>query len=608
MWPVRRNHRLVAATISVAFLLALWWGLRQAWTRTESDFPSYYTAAHLVLKREPLRGFYDMPTFQQHMDALVVPSRLGGYIPQTPLTMLPFVPLARFGMDRAKQLWLLADLAFLAGTVLLLTRLTTLGLSGVLGLFLAGIGSLYTNLQLGQYYVLILFLLTLAVYLLAEGSDFSAGLVLGFVCSLKLITAPFLIYLVWRRNAKALTGMCAALVLGLIVATMLFGWADLAYYLGQILPRSAAGETLDPFNPATGTVTTLLRRLLIWEPELNPDPLLNSPVLFLFLRTMFTVSILLLSMFIFGRLKNTIASYAGFLIALIFISPNTASYTFLLLLLPTALLLQFTPARYKALLVVCYALLAVPMRPSWNWVFPKVWLLGAMFLISLIILSDRPRLRLAIATSASLSAALSLLITAVAWFSHAGEGRRHWERVAIERGAIYSSSPTPIESGVVYQSIWDGRYTLRLHRAQAERSFDIGGDAFHPSFLPAEAVIRFDSVSYGKTHRTLLDPETGTVRPASTADLGTNAWSALSPDGRWITYEEQSSVSTQIYLVDRTSPAKRRQVTVGKCNSFAPAWERDSQAIVFASDCGRGVGMPALYRARLCDIKALPAH
>jgi len=608
MWPMRRNHVLVPAIISVAFLLALWWGLRQAWTRTESDFPSYYTAAHLLLKREPLRGFYDMATFQQHMDALVVPSRLGGYIPQTPLTMLPFVPLARFAMERAKQFWLLADLAFLGGTVFLLTRLTTLGLAGVLGLFLAGIGSLYTNLQLGQYYVLILFLLTLAGYLLAEGSDFSAGFVLGFVCSLKLITAPFVIYFAWRRNAKALTGMCAALALGLIVATMLFGWADLAYYLGQILPRSAAGETLDPFNPGIGTVTTLLRRLLISEPELNPHPLLNSPALFQFLRTTFTVSILLLSMFIFGRSKSTVASYAGFLVALIFISPNTASYTFLLLLLPTALLLQSTPARYKSLLVVCYALLAVPMRPSWSWLFPKVWPLGAMFLISLIVLSDPSRLRRAISIGSLVSAALSLLITAVAWFSHAGEGRRHWERVAVERGAIYSSSPIPIDAGIVYQSLWNGRYTLRLHRGQAQQSFDIGGDAFHPTFLPAEGVIRFDSVSYGKSHCTLLDPETGRLRPASTADLTGTPASTLSPDGDWIVYEERSSTSTQIYLVDRTSPAKRIQVTAGNCNSFAPAWERDSQAIVFASDCGRGVGMPALYRARLCDIKALAAH
>ena len=319
-----RHQAFVPAIISITFLVALCWSLRQAWTRTESDFPSYYTAAHLVLDRQPLREFYDMARFQQHLDPLVVPARLGGYIPQTPLTMLPFLPLARFAMERAKQLWLIADIAFLSGTVLLLTRLTHLGVSGVLGLLLAGIGSLYTNLLLGQYYLLVLFLLTLAMYLLEKSRDFSAGFVLGLICSLKLITAPFILYFSWRKQPKALGGMCTALVFSAILAILLFGWADVAYYLGQILPRSMAGETLDPFNPANGTFTTLLRRLLVSEPELNANSPLNVPALFFYVRTLFTLSILLIWMFTFGRSKSTRQSYAGFLIALILISSTGA--------------------------------------------------------------------------------------------------------------------------------------------------------------------------------------------------------------------------------------------------------------------------------------------
>ncbi len=184
------------------------WSLRQAWTHTESDFPSYYTAAHLVLSRAPLHGFYDMAWFQRQMDLLIVPSRLGGYIPQTPLTMLPLVPFAGLEMNSAKQLWLTADIAFLVGTVWLLRRLTKLGVSVLLGLFVLGFGSLHTNLLLGQYYVLILFLLTAAVYFLDHGRDFLAGTVLGVIFSLKLITAPFLLYFAWRKQPRALAGMC----------------------------------------------------------------------------------------------------------------------------------------------------------------------------------------------------------------------------------------------------------------------------------------------------------------------------------------------------------------------------------------------------------------
>jgi hypothetical protein len=40
-------------------------------------------------------------------------------------------------------------------------------------------------------------------------------------------------------------------------------------------------------------------------------------------------------------------------------------------------------------------------------------------------------------------------------------------------------------------------------------------------------------------------------------------------------------------------------LTGGNCNSSSPAWALDSESILFASDCGRAFGLPALYRARL---------
>ncbi len=111
-FPIR-DQRALRVFLCAAFLFALSWSLHRAWTHTESDFPSYYTAAHLLLKREPLHRFYDMAWFQEQMDSIVVPNLLGGYIPQTPITMLPFIPLASLPMNGAKQLWLIADIALL---------------------------------------------------------------------------------------------------------------------------------------------------------------------------------------------------------------------------------------------------------------------------------------------------------------------------------------------------------------------------------------------------------------------------------------------------------------------------------------------------------------
>ncbi len=146
-----------------------------------------------------------------------------------------------------------------------------------------------------------------------------------------------------------------------------------------------------PFNPANGTLTTLLRRTLVWDPELNPDPLLNAPPLFFFLRTLFTVSIFAFALLCVEHSKGSHQSHAVFLVALVLMSPNTASYTFLILLLPVALILENTSTRYKVGVLLCYVLLAVPMRPSWNWVFPKVWILMGMFWLFLLPYRIRPR-------------------------------------------------------------------------------------------------------------------------------------------------------------------------------------------------------------------------
>ncbi|MFL6446649.1 MAG: glycosyltransferase 87 family protein [Bryobacteraceae bacterium] len=600
---VERYRRLVPVVLFAAFVVLFAWSLRQAWTHTESDFPSYYAAAHLVLKKEPLREFYDMAHFQQEMDSFIVPSLLGGYIPQTPLTMLPFVPVANLAIGTAKQVWLIADVGLLGGTVWLLTRMTSLGFSGVLGLFVLGFGSLHTNLLLGQYYLLILFLLTAAVYLLDRGRDFFAGAVLGFICSVKLITAPFLLYFIAKKQPRAAFGMCAAIALSIATAISLFGWSDVLYYGQQILPRSVSGETLDPFNPATGTLTTLLRRLFVWEPELNPSATLNSPGLFFFLRPLLEFSVLWIALFAFTRTKTTTLGYAGFLIAVILMSPNTASYTFVLLLLPVALLVEHSTLPQKLPLLLCYLLVAIPNYGSWRWLFPKVWILIAMFSLALV-LSGRVLRGRVFVGGVSAVAVVSLFLAGLDTAAYGREAHQRWKRIAVERGAIYSSLPIPFEDGILYQSIKNGRYMLRLHLPDAVRDFDIGANAFRPVAASTRNLISFESVRFGANSQFLLDLRTGIVLFSSQKRMIQAPDSSRSPDGRWVVCERHLSGSTQIYLIDQTQERREIQITDGRCNSFAPAWESDSQSIVFASDCGRGVGLPALYRAPLPEMLA----
>ena len=89
------------ALAGIAFVLFP--AVRQGWTHVETDFPNYYTAAALARKHAPLRKFYDWTWFQRQMNYAGWEHQLGGYIPHSPLTMLPILPLAGLPPMTAKR-------------------------------------------------------------------------------------------------------------------------------------------------------------------------------------------------------------------------------------------------------------------------------------------------------------------------------------------------------------------------------------------------------------------------------------------------------------------------------------------------------------------------
>ena len=566
------------------------------WNRAETDFPNYYTAAVLVRKGEPLHNYYEWTWFQRQMNYAGIENQLGGYIPQTPLTMLPLVPLAGFAVQNAKRIWLVLNLLFLAATILMLSRVTRLGIAPLALLAFAGWGSLHSNFLLGQYYVFLLFLLTLAFYWMHRGRSWAGGAAMGIVCGLKLYGAPFLLFFAVKQRRKELASMTAALVVLGTLAIAIFGWADVAAFATQILPRSLAGETIDPYHPGNGTLSTLLRRSLMMEPELNPHPLVNLPGAYFFLQVFASILILGFSLLPLLRSTNGKRDFAWFVIVLLLASPNTAAYTFILLLLPIALLLDEATLGERVFLVVSYVLLTYPTPREWSWLFPKVWLLLALAGVA-----GRPYWRLVRWREAwalvLVAVGLGSLAAVLRLRSYSQEPGRRYERVAVERGAIYSSSPAVVRSGLVYESIgMTGHYALRWLHGQRTDTFAFQGEALHPVALSPDGPIQFELVAHGASTFQNLDLSTGKVVPQSGAMR--NARDAPSPDGKWVAYTVQEQGSKQVWLRS-TDGSSATALTGGACNNFAPAWELDSSAIVFASDCDRGLGLPGLYRARI---------
>ena len=139
-------------------------------------------------------------------------------------------------------------------------------------------------------------------------------------------------------------------------------------------------------------------------------------------------------------------------------------------------------------------------------------------------------------------------------------------------------------------------YVLRWLHDGRIGTFDFGGNELRPVAAADGCGIEFEHVAHGRSTFLRLDPLTSRTEPASAPadpnpDLG-----VVSPDGKWRVRVRETATSEQLWL-EYTATGGAKQLAGGSCNNHSPAWELDSSAVIFASDCGRAYGLPALYRA-----------
>jgi hypothetical protein len=595
--------RLWARVLAIAcFAVFLGRTFHKGWNIDESDFPNYYTAAVLVRHGEPLIKYYDWAWFQRQMNLAGIEDPLGTYIPQTPLTMVPLLPMAGYPAQTAKRIWLSVNLGLLIGGVWLLSRITEFRIEHVALVLFAGYGTLQSNIHLGQYYILLFSLLTLAMWYLQEKQSAAAGAICGVVFALKLYGAPFLLYFVAKRNWKGVVGMIAAILLSGAVAIAMFGWPDLHYFLREILPRAIDGEGMvSPYHPANGTMMTLLRRLFFREPELNANPTWDVPWAFFFLRPLITIAILVFTAAGVAREGRELhpRGFAWFIIATLCIAPNLGSYAFLLFLPPILVLMKDAGRLERILLVMGYALLGFPLRPEWMPAFPKLWIFLALFLWvgfgywRLL----RPRIAVALAIVVALVASVD------AWrhmVSYSREPGRRFPQVTLGQGpnTAFTSAFAVSRAGIFSQVIADGHYVVVwLHDGRSEK-LSFVGEAFHPVSVTPDGPIYFELVAHGRSASMGFDPSRRTAEPTAMPELPGRTDSVASPDGKWVAFEAKADLGQQIWL-QKTGDDRAELLAGGRCVNASPTWELDSKAILFTSDCQRGVGLPALYRAKV---------
>jgi hypothetical protein len=122
-------------------------------------------------------------------------------------------------------------------------------------------------------------------------------------------------------------------------------------------------------------------------------------------------------------------------------------------------------------------------------------------------------------------------------------------------------------------------------------------DVLDFSFLPDGRIV-LASQSDGRATLSIIDPIAHPIVGDRIAlDTGGRSarYPAASPDGAWLAYAQLERGQWQLWQMNLQTRA-RRQLTSADCNSVLPSWSADSRQLVYASDCGRGVGHTALCR------------
>jgi len=578
-----------------------------------NDFPIYYTAARAVLDGRETDRIYER-TFWERESARTGLPTVGTFQPFPPANALVVLPVAWLPPAAAKLVWSALLAIALAASLLVLARALPDASPWLLALaLLVQTASIRNALAFGQPYPLLLLLLSGALLAWTRGRDLLAGLLVAPVAAVKLYGLPFLAAAAVVRRRRVLMGACAGVVALTALSLSALGPRAHATYLREMLGPSLEGRVLDPYYPTWGSPQSLARRLFQHEPDFNPRPAIDAPRLAAAAGRGVAVGLAVFAVagaVLLFRGAQDRRAFAALILGGLAASPLPATYHFVLLALPAAVLLareHRAAVRGVVLALTAYAASTLPHALAFR---AQGWgsLAGGTrlyALVGLLVIAMRPagfRIPLAWAVAAAVAAAGSTAL------QHADDSPA--QRVQDARG-LFAAEPVACEGGLAWRVIDGDRFAVRRPDGKVA-----------PGGAPrcADGRVVSDSVAVAAW----LGPAVAEAWDASDADraadgtavfvdrAGERLWEMdatgtrrllvegrlrrprLSPDGGRVAFQALVGGSWDVCAVDRRTGLFTR-VTRGPANDVEPAWTADGRAIVFASDRGRGLGLTTLF-------------
>ncbi len=647
-----------------------------------TDFPNYYLAASLAHEGFDTTRMYEWRWLQREKDHRNIDQPIIGLAPITPFSTLVLWPLTSLSPLHAKHVWTILQLALLLPLCLGLRALTAQPLRRIVLIVVTCI-PLHRNLLYGQLYILLLCLLVAACWAYHNRMSSLAGSLIAVAAMLKIFPAVFLLYFLRKRDWPALAAAAITLAACTLLSVHIFGWQIHRTYVQSILPWTLRGEAMPPYAIASASISTLLHRLFVYEPQWNPHPWHNQPALLAtlgpILQTLVLAPALLLIRPASPSRHEAALEWSALLTATLTISTVPASYNFTLLILPAAVLCRYLKPALLPLPLAAGALYLGIVYPGWNTSPTEGWhaLLHVPRLYCLLLFTalccytlartqaflwtsqnQRWALALTLACTCSIVANLRHLRGAyddlafrlpmqadtIAAFdpqstpsrpqsieliptgyrlanqttapytrsdilSYAASPQGIWIEEAGSTSRILppalsghrpidnAHSPILSPNGQDIAYIRDTRGRGRLFESTSPHEMSLTPtwmNVEEAAYLTPNTFAVAATLNHGASAIYIVEPNS----PPQPTPLGEARYPAPSPDGHWLAYSRYDAGTWNLWLEDRTT-GKQHAIAEVPCNQTQPSWESDSQTLLYASDCGRALGLTALCRRRV---------
>lgn len=333
----------VLLTALVLFLLIR--GIIPAMVSVGTDFPNYYTSARLLVEGKDVSRLYDDNWFQEQIHGYGM-NQLGKFSPFPPMTAVVMTPLVFFSPENALRLWTVINLVLLAVAIVLVSRIANQSLLWGAFLFLLSGHALANNFRFGQVYLILTILVMLGYRYWINGEQKKTGLLLGLGAAIKYFPILFVVEFVARREWKTVFFAALTVILVSAIGIVVLGPSVNGQFALNVLGHHLQGDIQNPFSPIFQSWNSLFRRWFIMDQTRNPDPLFSSSTAYV--SSLCTIYGLVVTSIVlvfkastrkFGGDAQSV-HFALLAIAGLLLLPASATYHFLLLSLPVALLLR----------------------------------------------------------------------------------------------------------------------------------------------------------------------------------------------------------------------------------------------------------------------------